>query len=477
MKPTAADFKANARVALDDTQLQRALSGLPTGLVAQRTAARAALPEFETFRTIGRDVKNHMLANLDLYLERYEAKATANGAVVHWAETAADAREIIAGICRDADAKLVTKGKSMVSEEIGLNDHLEAAGLTVVETDLGEYLVQIRKEHPSHIIVPALHLTEGQVEAEFRRHHTHLDADRPLPDPAAMVAEARAVMRQNYINADVGITGANFLIAETGSSVIVTNEGNGDLTQSLARVHIVITSIEKVVATLEDVAPLIRLLARSATGQDISNYVTFSTGPRRQGDPDGPEQYHVVILDNGRTELLGSEFHDVLRCIRCGACMNHCPVYGAIGGHAYGWVYPGPIGAVLTPAQLGVADGRHLPNASTFCGACASVCPVKIPLPDLMRKWRNQEFEQGQSGRIARFGLAAWGWLAKRPRAYHTASRFAALVLGGLGRARGGFRRLPLAGGWTKYRDLPAPQGRTFQQLWSEQKRGLDPDV
>jgi len=477
MKPTAADFKANARVALDDPQLQRALSGLPTGLVAQRTSAKAALPEFEAFRTIGRDVKNHMLANLDLYLERYEAKATAHGAIVHWAETASDAREIIAKICRDVDAKLVTKGKSMVSEEIGLNDHLEAEGLRVVETDLGEYLVQIRKEHPSHIIVPALHLTEQQVEAEFREKHTHLPKDRPLPDPASMVAEARAIMRQNYIDADVGITGANFLIAETGSTVIVTNEGNGDLTQSLARVHIVITSIEKVVATLEDVAPLLRLLARSATGQDISNYVTFSTGPKRTADPDGPEQYHVVILDNGRSDMLGSEVRDVLRCIRCGACMNHCPVYGAIGGHAYGWVYPGPIGAVLTPAQLGVQTGRHLPGASTFCGSCASVCPVKIPLPDLMRKWREAEFRQGHQTFLAKAGLRAWAGLAKRPRAYHLAARFAALTLGALGRGRGGFRSLPFAGGWTKHRDLPAPQGRTFQQLWAEQQKGLAPDV
>jgi L-lactate dehydrogenase complex protein LldF len=477
MKPTSHDFKDNARVALADPQLQKALSGLPGGLVAQRTAAKAGLPEFEALRTIGRDVKNHMLANLDLYLERYEAKATANGAHVHWAETASDARDIILKICRDVDAKLVTKGKSMVSEEIGLNDHLEAAGLTVVETDLGEYLVQIRNEHPSHIIVPALHLTEKQVENQFRKHHTHLPIDRPLPDPASMVSEARGVMRENYIRADVGITGANFLIAETGSSVIVTNEGNGDLTQSLARVHVVITSIEKVMATMEDVATVLRLLARSATGQDISNYVTLSTGPRRAEDPDGPEAYHVVILDNGRAELLGTEFRDVLRCIRCGACMNHCPVYNAIGGHAYGWVYPGPIGSVLTPAQLGVKEGGDLPNASTFCGACVAVCPVKIPLTDLMRSWRVREFDQRENGVVARTALGLWAFTATRPRIYHVLMRLAAAGLGTFGRARGSFRSLPLAGGWTRHRDLPAPQGRTFQQLWAEQQRGMTPDV
>jgi len=477
MTPTSAEFKTNARAALADPQLQRALSGLPGGLVAQRTAAKAGLPEFEDLRTAGRDVKNHMLANLDIYLARYEEQATANGAHVHWAETASDAREIILAICQQANAKLVTKGKSMVSEEVGLNAHLEAAGLKVVETDLGEYLVQIRNEHPSHIIVPALHLTEGQVEDEFRRQHTHLAADRPLPDPASMVAEARAVMRENYIKADVGITGANFLIAETGSSVIVTNEGNGDLTQSLARVHIVITSIEKVMATLEDVAGILRLLARSATGQDITNYVTISTGPKRAADPDGPEAYHVVIVDNGRSELLGTEFRDVLRCIRCGACMNHCPVYGAVGGHAYGWVYPGPIGAVLTPAQLGVKAAGHLPNASTFCGACAAVCPVKIPLPDLMRKWRQREFIQGGQGFVARRALAAWGFVARRPRLYHVATRFAALGLSALSGGRGAFSYLPGATGWTRHRDLAAPQSRTFQQLWAEQQRGIAPDV
>ena len=477
MKPTSADFKDNARVALADPQLQRALGGLPGGLVALRTAAKAGLPEFEALRNVGRDVKNHMLANLDVYLARYEAKAIENGANVHWAETAGDACDIILKICQDANAKLVTKGKSMVSEEIGLNAHLEEAGLRVVETDLGEYLVQIRHEAPSHIVVPALHLTEAQVETEFRLKHTHLPIDRPLPDPESMVAEARAVMRENYIKADVGITGANFLVAETGSSVIVTNEGNGDLTQSLARVHVVITSIEKVMATLEDVATILRLLARSATGQDITNYVTFSTGPRRAADPDGPEAYHVVILDNGRAELLGTEFREVLRCIRCAACMNHCPVYNAVGGHAYGWVYPGPIGAVLTPAQLGIKAAGNLPNASTFCGACEAVCPVKIPLPGLMRKWREREFDEGYTGFLAKRSLAAWAFLAKRPRVYHVLTRFAALGLSAAAGARGSFRWLPLASGWTRHRDLPAPQGRTFQHMWAEKQRGIAPDV
>ncbi len=472
MSPTTQSFKQNARVALDDAQLQRALAGLPTGLVANRAAARARLPEFEDLRDVGRDIKDHTLAHLDLYLEEYERNATAAGAKVHWAATAAEAREIILGICREANAKVVTKGKSMISEEIGLNASLEAAGMEVVETDLGEYLVQIRGETPSHIIAPAIHLTQDQVEADFRKLHTKLPKDRVLTDAAQLVGEARQVLREKFLAADVGITGANFLVAETGSSVIVTNEGNGDLTQSLARVHIAVASIEKIVPTREDVSSILRLLARSATGQEFSTYTTFSTGPRRPEDPDGPEAYHVVILDNGRSEMLGTAFREVLRCIRCGACMNHCPVYGAIGGHAYGWVYPGPIGSVLTPSLIGVRDAADLPNASTFCGRCEQVCPMKIPLPKLMRHHRETDFELGGPSRRYRFGLKTWAWFAQRPRLYHTATRLAAAFLGAMGRRRGAFRWLPLASGWTRHRDFPAPEGRTFQQLWAEHKAG-----
>ena len=474
MHATSDTFKDNARSALADVQLQRALSGLPTGLVAQRTAARAKLPEFEALREIGREIKDHTLAHLDLYLEEYEKNATAAGAHVHWAATAADARRIVLDICREAGARTVTKGKSMISEEIGLNAHLEEAGMEVVETDLGEYLVQIRREAPSHIIAPAIHLTQDQIEADFRRLHTHLPGNRVLVEPGQLVNEARTILREKFLAAEVGITGANFLIAETGSSVIVTNEGNGDLTQSLPKVHIVVASIEKMVPTLEDVSAIIRLLARSATGQEISTYTTFSTGPRRPGDPDGPEAYHVVILDNGRSAMLGTPFQEALRCIRCGACMNHCPVYEAVGGHAYGWVYPGPIGSVLTPQFLGVKRAADLPNASTFCGRCESVCPMKIPLPNLLRHWREAEFAQDGGSMTYRAGLRFWAFFAKRPRLYHTAARLGINLLGTLSRGKGAFLRLPGAGGWTRHRDLPAPQGRTFQQLWAERQARVD---
>ncbi|MDX2288407.1 MAG: LutB/LldF family L-lactate oxidation iron-sulfur protein [Hyphomicrobiaceae bacterium] len=466
MHATSHAFKANAREALADTQLQRALSGLPGGLVAQRTAARARLPEFEDLRDVGADIRNHTLDHLDLYLEAYEKAATAAGARVHWARTGDEANGIILDICRAAGARLVTKGKSMVSEEIGLNGALIAGGLEVVETDLGEYILQIRDEAPSHIVAPVIHLTQEQVEADFRRTHTHLPHGRRLDAPVELVDEARGILRQKFVSADVGITGANFLVAETGSSIIVTNEGNGDLTQSLAKTHIVITSIDKVVPTLEDVSVLLRLLARSATGQDITTYTTFSTGPRRQGDPDGPAAYHVVLVDNGRTDLYASNMREVLRCIRCAACMNHCPVYNAVGGHAYGWVYPGPIGAVLTPGLIGVKAAASLPNASTFCGKCEAVCPMKIPLPKLMRQWREAEFEAGQPPLLTRAALAAWGALARRPNLYHMVMRASAPLLKAWSRGSGSIASLPLAAGWTRHRDLPAPQGQTFQQLW-----------
>ncbi len=472
MQSTAHAFKDNARRAVADPQLRRALNHVKEGFIVKRRKAADRMPEFERLRDQARDIKNHTLANLDFYLERYEAKVTEAGGTVHWCATAEDARAAVTAICREAGARTVTKGKSMIAEEIALNDHLEAAGITPVETDLGEYIIQLRHEPPSHIIAPAVHLTKDMVEADFRANHTDLPEDRPLAEPAQLVNEARQILRHKYLAADVGITGANFLIAETGTSVIVTNEGNGDLTQILPKVHIVIASLEKVVPTLEDATSILRVLARSATGQEFSTYTTFSTGPRRPDDADGPEQYHVILLDNGRSNMLGSEFQDMLRCIRCGACMNHCPVYHAVGGHAYGWVYPGPMGSVLTPNLIGVEEAGHLPNASTFCGRCESVCPMRIPLPKMMRHWREREFERHLAPKALRYGLALWAFFAKRPGLYHFGTGLKARLLGALGRRRGRFARLPLADGWTRHRDFPAPEGKTFHQLWAERERG-----
>ncbi len=466
MQSSSLDFKANSDKALADPNLQHAMAKLRGGFAKKRGVAAANLPEFEHLCDQGRDIKNHVLANLDHYLECYEDRVEESGGQVHWCQTPEEAREAVLRICRAVGATTVTKGKSMIGEEIAINPFLEAAGIEPVETDLGEYIIQLRGETPSHIIAPAIHVTKEQVAEDFRQRHSAFPAERSLEEPPGLVAEARAVLRQRYLEADVGITGANFLVAETGSSIIVTNEGNGDLTQILPRVHIVLASLEKLVPTLEDAATILRVLARSATGQEFSTYTTLSTGPRRPEDPDGPEQYHVILLDNGRTDLLGSEFQEVLRCIRCGACMNHCPVYQAIGGHAYGWVYSGPVGAVLTPALIGIEEGRHLPNASTFCGRCEEVCPMRIPLPKMLRHWREKEFQRHLNPATQRYGLRAWAFLARRPGLYRLATRLAVALIKLRAGRKGRLQSLPLAKGWTRYRDLPAPEGRTFQQQW-----------
>ncbi len=466
---TALDFNKNARSAVKDETLRAALQRGGAHFQGNRRAAIDTLPEFDRLRDEGRAIKDEVLENLDHYLEIFETNAQAAGGSVHWARDAAEARNIVLDICRSVDARTVNKGKTMIAEEIGLNEFLEENDIRPVETDLGEYIIQLRHERPSHIIAPAVHLTKGQVEQTFRKEHDDLDPNRSLEEPIELVAEARQVLRQKYFEAEVGITGANFLIAETGSSVIVTNEGNGDLSQILPRVHIVLASLEKVVPTLEDASTLMRLLARSATGQEMSVYTTVSTGPRRAADLDGPEQYHVILLDNGRSGMLGTEFQDMLRCIRCGACMNHCPVYQSVGGHTYGWVYVGPMGAVLTPQFVGVDTANHLPNASSFCGRCEEVCPMRIPLPKMMRHWREQAFEGGQVTGIQRRALKLWAYVAQRPRLYHRLARLPVGVLRRLAGRRGRLRSLPMGTAWTAHRDFPAPQGKTFQEQWAAQ--------
>ena len=463
-------FKSHARRALADAQLQKALGNLRTGFMQKRRLAVARLPEFEALRDSARDIKDHTLAHLDLYLEAYEKRVIESGGHVHFAATAEAASAKIVDICAMLGAKTVAKGKSMVAEEIGLNAALEAAGFKVIETDLGEYIIQLRSETPSHIIAPAIHLNRQQVAADFRRAHIDRPKERDLSDASQLLAEARSELRGHFLAADIGITGANFLVAETGTSIIVTNEGNGDLAQTLPKTHIVIASLEKIVPTLEDAGQLLRVLARSATGQDMSVYTTLSTGPRRNADLDGPQNYHVVLVDNGRSAMLGTADRSMLRCIRCGACMNHCPVYDAIGGHAYGAVYPGPMGAVLTPMLVGIDKAGDLPNASTFCGRCESVCPVHIPLPKLMRHWREREFERHLPPVPVRAILKLWSFLALRPALYRGVTGFLASLLAALGGAKGRFGALPFARGWTDHRDMPAPEGGTFQSRWRNRR-------
>jgi L-lactate dehydrogenase complex protein LldF len=464
------EFSRNAARAQADADLQAALEKLQRDTRTSRPAVTGRLPEFEDLRDRAVAIKNHTLAHLDHYLEQFEANVIDAGGKVHWCSDADGARETILQICRDADARTVGKGKSMVSEEIHLNDHLIENGLDVVETDLGEYILQLREETPSHVVMPAIHLKKEQIADTFREHHTTLDPDRPLDEPKHMTAEARTRLREKFLAADVGITGANMLIAETGSVVVVTNEGNGDLTQTLPRIHIVLATIEKAVPSIEDALSIVRILARSATGQEITCYTTFATGARRAGDLDGPEEFHVVLMDNGRTKLLESGFRDVLRCIRCGACQSACPVFGAVGGHAYGGVYGGPIGAVLTPALDGIDKAWTLPEASSFCGSCEAVCPMRIPLPDLMRRWREIAHPEKLNKAATRRGLAIWAWAAKRPKLYRAGARFAVAALRLLGRRKGRFQSLPLAGGWTAMRDLPAPEGGTFVDRWHRER-------
>jgi len=469
MKATSHRFAENAHEALADTRLAAALASFTRTFPEKRRQVVGRLAEFDALRDEAVALKTHVLANLDFYLERFEAKVIAAGGRVHWCRDAAEARETILAICRAAGAKTVAKSKSMVGEEIAINEHLAANGIRPVETDLGEYIIQIRGESPSHILVPAIHLSGRDIADTFRAKHAALPKGRALDEPEAILREARAVLREKFLAADVGLTGANLLIAETGSIAVVTNEGNADLIMSLPSVHIALASIEKVVPTLEDAATILRLLARSSTGQDITAYTTFATGPRRAGDPDGPAEFHVVLLDNGRSAMLAGDFREMLRCIRCGACLNHCPVYAAVGGHAYGWVYSGPMGSVLTPNLLGLHRARDLPNASTFCGKCEEICPMRIPLPALMRRWRERQFAEGTAKGAA--ALKLWAFFARRPALYRRATAMGVRLLALLAGGRGRFRRLPLAGGWTGPRDLPAPEGRTFLSLWTERTR------
>ncbi|MCC5857357.1 MAG: iron-sulfur cluster-binding protein [Ectothiorhodospiraceae bacterium] len=468
-------FRSQAQAALRDPTLQQALSRARSGFIDKRRKGIHDIADFEALRERGRRIRDLALSQLDHHLEQLESAVRAAGGQVHWAENDAQAREIILGLCRQADAQRVTKSKSMVGEEIAINPALEAAGLDVVETDLGEYIIQLAQEPPSHIIAPAVHKTRQQISELFDTHHHQGALKARLREIPELVNEAREVLRDKFLSADVGITGANFLVAETGSIVLVTNEGNADLTHTLPRMHIAVAGIDKVVPTLDDATTLLRLLGRSATGQAMSCYTTFVTGPRRADDPDGPGEFHLVLLDNGRSRMLAGPYREMLRCIRCGACMNHCPVYSAIGGHAYGWVYPGPMGSVLTPLFRGLENTRDLPNACTLNGRCASVCPVKIPLPDLLRQLRAEQFRRNITDSRTRWGLRLWGALARRPALYALSTGLAGRLLRLLGGKRGRIRRLPLAGGWTASRDFPAPQGPGFRQQWKKRQTERKP--
>ena len=411
-----ATFKSRSRAALTDQNLQQALTAIGKGFVKKRQNAIDNCPDFKALSDEAVAIKTHTLQNSRHYLTQFESALKKAGGWLHYASTPDDARKVITTIAHEAGAKTIVKGKTMVGEEIDLLEHLTGEGFECTETDLGEYLIQLRGERPSHIIAPALHLTRGQIRKDFQNHHKafykNKDAARPLETPEDFVKEARSVLREKFLNADLGITGANLLIAESGASIIVTNEGNGDLCRTLPKTHIVITSFEKLVPTFNDAAVILRLLARSATGQPISTYTTLTSGPNLHKG----QAMHVVLLDNGRSEMLASEFSEMLRCIRCGACLNHCPIYQNIGGHAYGEIYPGPMGAVLSPHFFG-QRASELPFASTFCGRCNEVCPMQIPLTNLMRRWRQSTAAAESWHQTA--GMKLWAWFAARPKLYN----------------------------------------------------------
>ena len=469
MQLASIQFKRRAVEALADERLQSTMKRFGSGFADKRTAARAAfgVAAFEELRTASASIRDRAIQNLDAWLLRFEAEATRRGTTVLWAEDADEACRHVLEICARHGLRKAIKSKSMLSEEAGLNEVLAAAGVQPVETDLGEYILQLAAEPPSHIIAPAIHKDLAQVSELFEKHHAKPRTD----DITRLTHEAREMLRPHFLSADLGISGANFLVAETGSVAIVTNEGNGRMVTTLPRVHVAITGIEKVIPTLEDLSTLNRILPRSATGQEIENYFSILTGPKRADDADGPEHMYVVLVNNGRTRLIGGDLQEMLRCIRCGACMNHCPVFQTVGGHAYGWVYPGPMGSVLTPVYKGLENALDLPQAATLCGACEVACPVKIPLPGLLRTLREQQVERNLRPWTERAALRIWAALALRPRLYAFATGFAVRVLHWMGGKRGSIARLPFDPGWTQGRDFPAPQGRTFRKLYAEYQR------
>ena len=457
-------FKQTASDKLNDAVLQNAMKKAKGKFVDGRAKGVAEVDNWEAIRTHAAALRNRVIDNLDAYLIEFERNAIRRGSKVYWAETAEEANAIVLGSAQQNNVKTVTKSKSMVTEEIALNAALEGAGIHVMETDLGEYILQLAKEPPSHIVAPAVHKSKEQVAALFAAAH-HKPA---LTDIPAMTREAREELRAHFLGADMGISGANFVIAETGTTLTVTNEGNADLVTTIPRIHCVVTGIEKVIPTLEDFATLIRLLPRSAIGQSIANYLTLTTGVKLPNESDGPEQMHIVLVDAGRTKLVGGPMQEMLRCIRCGACMNHCPVYQNVGGHAYGWVYPGPMGSILTPVYVGLENAGDLPNAATFCHECAVACPVKIPLPELMRKLREQQFDRRLRPWPERLAIAAWAFAVKRPALYAFLSGIGARVAKWMGGREGLIHSLPGLDGWTKGRDMPAPAGRTFRELYRQ---------
>jgi L-lactate dehydrogenase complex protein LldF len=464
-------FRERAANALDDPFLRQALTIATTKFIDLRRDAFEAFPEGEALRDRARQIKEATLQRLDEHLERLIDNVERLGGRVHYADTAEDARRIVLDIARRTGARLAVKSKSMATEEIDLNEALLHAGVTPVETDLGEYIIQLAHERPSHIIAPAIHKTKGQVAELFAR-----ELGRPVAaDPEALTRIARAELRQKFLDADLGITGANFAVASTGTVVLVTNEGNGRMVTSLPRVHVAVMGVEKVVPSMSDLVVFLGILAKSATGQKLSSYTTLVQGPRRAGELEGPDEFHLVLLDNGRVKQIAGELREALACLRCGACLNVCPVYRQIGGHAYGYTYPGPIGILLTAMLHGNGAVKDLAHASSLCGACAEACPVRIDIPRMLIALRRDNVEAAVAPGPERVVFRLFARLLTRPALYRLAAPLGRLLQAPFARG-GAIRRLPLfLGEWTRTRDLPAVAARTFSERWAELERAPRP--